>query len=384
MIIKNLRIEGSKKFNFLIIPHPLDDELFSSWLARTSYSHHLHPQTFFNVHFGLNNRNFLRRDIDCNYNKEIFDIFKYKSYNKIDINAMTLKSYSGYLQEKEIKNGMNRLFCNLRYCPMCLNEDKVPYFRKAWKLAFNTACLKHNCFLYENCPQCKTPLKLTKMYKNKYSFTQCFKCGCDLKSAKALTIDPLFYKGLIAIKKLNKLLQSGYITFLNNTIYSFIFFDTIIQLTKLICLRQYTQFINSNQLFSLLKAKLSKPLNSAQPIYQQLTIPENYALFGLIINLFENYPNNLSKFIEQNKLTYADMLKDIKYISFWYDNIINSITPRFVPFGDIITEQEIKEGIKHLKSKNKEITKANLSRLFGNINHFANMKNFKDLLLTKF
>ena len=66
------------------------------------------------------------------------------------------------------------------------------------------------------------------------------------------------------------------------------------------------------------------------------------------------------------------MVKHIKYLSYWYDNLINSLSPRYIAFGDMITEKEILEGIKYLQSKNRKITKANLSKLFANYNYFSN------------
>lgn len=65
------------------------------------------------------------------------------------------------------------------------------------------------------------------------------------------------------------------------------------------------------------------------------------------------------------------MVKEIRYLSFWYDNLVNNIIPRYVAFGDMITIGEIENGKKYLVSQGLETNKANLSRLFGNINYFS-------------
>jgi len=372
MIIKNLRKIGSQNNNFLIIPLPLEDEVFSSWFARTAYAHHFHPQSFFNIHFGLLKRDLLKRDIDCLFDDDIFTTIDNKCNKKINSYYMTLKNHSGYLQEKVIDNASNRFIYHQQYCPKCLEEDTIPYFRKYWKFTFNTICIKHKCFLHKTCPKCNSIINIIKMHKNKYSFILCYKCGFNLRKTKTIHINSIYQYGNIAIQKLNHILENGYVKFKHDTVYSFVFFDVIIQLTKIILLRKNFKYINQHPLFTLLKRIVSIKFNDAKSIYLQLTITERFSIFGLIIFLFENYPVNLSKFMKSNNLTHWDMVKHIKYLSYWYDNLINSLSPRYIAFGDMITEKEILEGIKYLQSKNRKITKANLSKLFANYNYFSN------------
>lgn len=42
----------------------------------------------------------------------------------------------------------------LRYCPHCLREDEVPYYRLEWRLASSILCRSHGILLRENCPHC--------------------------------------------------------------------------------------------------------------------------------------------------------------------------------------------------------------------------------------
>jgi len=44
------------------------------------------------------------------------------------------------------------------YCPYCLLEDEVPYFRLSWRFAFTTHCERHRCLLEERCPTCGSPV----------------------------------------------------------------------------------------------------------------------------------------------------------------------------------------------------------------------------------
>ena len=54
------------------------------------------------------------------------------------------------------------------------------------------------------------------------------------------------------------------------------------------------------------------------------------------------------------------MVKEIKHLSFWYDTLVNDITPKYIAFGDLITKEELENAKKYLESKGIDITKVNL------------------------
>ena len=215
------------------------------------------------------------------------------------------------------------------------------------------------------------------MYKNNFTFNYCSSCGFEFKKAKIQTIKQKFILGLYQQNRLHNILTRGYVKFGKDVVYSFCFFDVIAQLTKIIILQKNILFIQYHPLFGLFKNILSKKINSAKSTYIQLNVIENYALFGIILSLFDKYPNNLKQYIDANHKTHWNMVKEIRYLSYWYDTCINNIVPRYIAFGDFVTNEEIENGIKYLKSQHKEITKANLSRLFGNISHFVKIKILK-------
>lgn len=370
-MIKKVKLLKLRDESFLIVPEPFKDELLSSWFARLAYAHYTHPQTFINLYFGLEHRDEFKNNIDTTLSAKILTQIQEKCKDRINILNLTLKTYSGYLQENDINIMSNRLLSSVKFCPRCLKEDAVPYFRKKWKLTFSTACIKHNCYLHDSCPNCNTLISILKMYKNKLSFSHCHKCGYELKKARRLCILDRYLSAGCNQEKILEILHKGYVKFHNTNVYSFCFFDTVNQLSKIILLKQKFQFIERHPLFELLQNCKIKKFNSSKSIYTQLNIKENFALFGLIWHLFEAYPKNLEQFMYANNLTHWDMVKEIRYLSFWYENLVNNITPRYIAFGDMITNKEIENGKKYLMSQGLKINKTNLSRLFGNINFFS-------------
>jgi len=46
----------------------------------------------------------------------------------------------------------------LMYCPACLAEEQGQYYRRLWRLAWATVCVKHDCLLQDTCPACGAPI----------------------------------------------------------------------------------------------------------------------------------------------------------------------------------------------------------------------------------
>lgn len=72
------------------------------------------------------------------------------------------------------------------FCPTCLANDPLPYFRISWRIAFNTRCPVHGCQLREACPNCghaPWPSKIQGTEPGRWpSLRFCHACGKDLGS----------------------------------------------------------------------------------------------------------------------------------------------------------------------------------------------------------
>ena len=145
---------------------PLPDELLSSWLVRLAHGHGLKVQTFCNLIFG-NRLQVWNRDVDRLAPQWLVDELSVRTGTPIaTAYGTTLRLYEGRLYPKFKASGVlpwiqtlkmyhrKREGFGLQYCGACLADGPQPYFRKAWRLAFNTICVKHQCMLHDRCPQC--------------------------------------------------------------------------------------------------------------------------------------------------------------------------------------------------------------------------------------
>ncbi len=355
--LKNISIKDAK---FIVVPKIYEDELLSSWFIRTAYAHHTHPHTFLQLHLSRNSQILTGNNFDIVLSDDEIKVLESKS-NNINLRQSTLKNYNGYLQENIIANGQNSLICTLRFCPKCLKE-KIVYFKKNWKIVLNTTCLKHNCYLHDCCHNCKSNLQISKMFEQKKSFKYCYFCGFDLSKTKVeiIKIQSIFINHT---KKLNDIIKKGFVILGDIYVYSFLFFDVLLQIVKKIVKHKNLEFVKKYDIFKYIDIK--KRILNSSPTHFYLSIKEQFTIFSIIMDLFEEYPIKFKRFILENKISHWQITRDMSYISYWYKELINSITPREIYNSRILTDDEIQNAKKYLISEGIEVNKSSMSRITG-------------------
>lgn len=291
---------------FLIKFKPFNDELLSSWLIRIARAHRTIPTSFTNMHFkNMYAKNIIwQRDLDIWAPKQLIEEISYKSNISYEtLFNCTLKSYSGVLVEKITGKTKTPFvqslgnYCHikrnggLRFCPHCLNEDKEPYFRKYWRLSFYTACTKHNVFLQDRCPKCKTPLTLSKSYKN-MDFTHCYKCGFDFRQSIIEQI-PACSFGLDAIKTLMDVLSKGYMEREHGRIDSLEIFRILQILNRKIYLNRQRDGALDHEVMSFKHTLLDVKENQRQSYENYISIKEQYLLYSASLYKLITKVNNV-------------------------------------------------------------------------------------------
>ena len=352
------------------VPEPYPDELLSSWIARIASAH-------FTTVRGLLSKRLPRsvfyvKDIDIfDYTTEFWDVLSCASGYSIErINQMRMKSYEGYLQEEvaqtgrqhwiipineTAKYGKRKQKC-LRYCPLCLKEDG--YFKKEWRLLYVNACLKHRCYLENECPQCGSPIILTLSSENS-CHTNCFQCGCPLVERDSVLIDSKSY-GLKAIRKLNIILKKGYFVIDGHWHYSIGFFDV---------LRIIVVHLKNRDTANRIFASECEWHNVPQDKYKQSHYLEEFPpwqLYGYIsvgLHFFDKWPNSFRRFCQENGLTNKPSLLDKTNranIPLWFLETLNE----FVEVSNHVSIKELQSTKLYLANRG-ELNAKKLSELLG-------------------
>jgi hypothetical protein len=180
---------------------PLPDELLSCWLVRLAHGHGLKVQTFCNLIFG-NRFQVWNRGIDRLAPRWLLDELCTHTGAPKDIAwRTTVRKYEGMLYRKFRTAGAlhwilvlkmyhrKRRGFGLQFCPICLAEDKIPYFRTYWRIALNTLCVRHETMLLDRCPECGLAIAVHRLDMDKQNaidvppLSYCHNCGYDFRNS---------------------------------------------------------------------------------------------------------------------------------------------------------------------------------------------------------
>lgn len=97
----------------------------------------------------------------------------------------------------------------LRYCPYCMAEDKVPYYRLEWRLASSVLCRRHGVLLKDRCPHCgsriirnvRQRLVLPETERSRFLRT-CRACGASLSDTDGEEVSHAMKARLLSFQRL--------------------------------------------------------------------------------------------------------------------------------------------------------------------------------------
>jgi len=142
---------------FLIRKPPLVDESLSSWRQRSGIENGFHRFP--------HNRKEKIKDPDRLPEEKDIDWMQYEfSIDRPSLERLTVDYWIGGTESRlsgkvrwliSQAAGENSGFAGPMFCPLCLREDPIPYYRIAWRFSFVTHCHLHGITLLDRCPQCQ-------------------------------------------------------------------------------------------------------------------------------------------------------------------------------------------------------------------------------------
>ncbi|MCX9439958.1 TniQ family protein [Vibrio cholerae] len=188
-------------------PRPLPGEALSSWFIRCAHANGMKAQTFAVRNFG-HQRQLWNRDIDRFAPDWLLQTMSDRTGTPLtQVKKMTALLFEGRLfQSKNLSgqlrwwlplNMYHRTYRNfgIQYCPQCLAEDAIPYFRLGWRLAFYTFCPKHQIMLHVRCHQCLKPVAFHRVELGNANLldagdmNHCWNCNALLSEAPKVPLN---------------------------------------------------------------------------------------------------------------------------------------------------------------------------------------------------
>lgn len=310
---------------------PLDDELLSSWIIRLAHAHGFKVETLCSILFGPHST-IWNRDIDKLAPEEVgSSLQKAMGISESEFEKLALRSYKGTLFEKLNANGKSRWIVpigvyhrkrkrnGLMLCPQCLLEDDVPYYRRAWRLAFVTECTRHKIQLIDCCPNCDAPIiphRADMGAKNLYPAADlrvhCWQCGIDYRhysNEQASDHNLLDFQEL-----LETTLELGYLSWDNNpSMYSVIFFDGLREMLSGVLSKESLKRIKYGPLSNKINGEL---LFEDYPLYLRREV------LSMVAEFTRSWPESFKKIIHSCELRYSDLQGNTKNRRYWYERVI--------------------------------------------------------------
>lgn len=297
---------------FAMNPKPFQDELLSSWLCRLAkanfFSYVQFLRNFTEIDFKImknsNIKQYWMFDLDKEIPNELLSALSRRTgLSKENILKLTLKEWEDNIYYRFItRKGSisSKKLGALRFCPLCLKEDKIPYFRKFWRTRLATCCEKHNIYLYDRCsnPDCKRPINIS-LIKYEKSIKECVYCGIDLSNSDVIKI-PENSHDIGITKNLKSLLREGRISISDEHLSSFLFFEAMYFLCRFIIKYfpfKESEFSNHFVITSGLLVRERDFLSQRNFVFENMQISQ--LVLEIAYSFLEGYPIKIKEFISK-------------------------------------------------------------------------------------
>lgn len=311
-------------------PHPLPDEILSSWIVRVAAANGVRLQPLCWMLFG-NAQSPWNRDIDRNAPHWLIKAFsQHTGINYWDIFHTTLAIYRTRLYPRRQSvgqlrwilpvrsHGMQRTAFGQQFCPECLATDEIPYFRKQWRVALFTYCPKHRIELHDACPGCGIPVTIYRgdfgrELKDARSMYICHACVYDFREAAR---SEAFFPNAELLQIFDETLSSLAKPLAEVGRFDLGFYAVTHQLCRVMASRQNHGRLQAFIADQLKLLPMSPP--SRRICFEQLRRNERHQLLLCVLWLMAELDAKLESAWQAKAVRYNLMLKDFDEPPKWY------------------------------------------------------------------
>lgn len=360
---------------------PKDDELLSSWLVRLAMSHGLKLHTFCSLTWpGMSIWN---RDVDKVAYKDVISMLSQKTGIPVErVKDTTLAAYEGKLYEKHNPFGntlwimpvgvyhRTRTQFGLQFCPLCLAEDREPYFRRGWRLAFITLCLEHKVLLSDRCPKCDAAVNFHRDElgdRHKIvaeSMTTCFSCGCDLRDVSACPeLEPVDKSEIDFQRFLTDAIRQGWVELREGEfVYSHLYFTGLHQVMRVLVTGRMAPVLREAVVKEFGAGGITPNLVSKNRDIESFSVGERRTLLRMAHYLLSDWPWHFVSVCSANRVWSSALLKDLEPPPFWYWSAVHDYLYRvaYCP-----SDEEIDSAVSYIRNSGQVLNKKVLSRCLG-------------------
>jgi len=315
-------------------PHPLPDELCSSWLVRVAAANGIKLGTF--LHVVANRPRAFGQDLDRYVPPDLAAALAAGTgVPAIDLQRLGLCTWQGTVFHRFALRGNTpwilpvgtfhslRRRRGLQYCPACLDADPQPYFRRIWRLGCAVGCASHRIQLVDACPVCAAPVAYHRStIGDRRQFrptpiTVCTACGADLRNAPHTALSERLHA---FTRSLLPALLGRHRTVATSV-------GRLPTVELLAVLRQFTRLLAHGrwgrpvrQAALSVGARLPIVVVEASGafILEHASVETRTALLEAALQLFERWPASFSRLCAMHGVWQSSLMADFRHAPTWY------------------------------------------------------------------
>jgi len=358
-------------------PQPMVDEILSSWMVRLAFANRYPLHTFYNKLLGYK-KNIWNQDVDRQPDIRLLELLAHNTGQSVSaLQKLTLRYYDGLFQGHFPKIGDAPWFTSvglyhrtrtrpgMQFCPQCLKDGPVPYYRKHWRLILHAICEKHQCVLVDRCPSCDESIAYhrhgvgrDKKLPEVGSLYFCSKCDFDLRLTPLISIPSFDDHSLNNLcLTLNQYEQGYWDCGPLTPPCSIPFFQGVRALMSIIIGRHGYQL--RKVIYNTLGVEITNSKNEGP---ERLPSIERANILLIIFWLLDDWPNRFIKLCQEAKFTRSRFAERISDLPFWLADIANIYFDNRIYLSNI--EEVISAG-KYLLKSNIEVNRTNLRNIMG-------------------
>lgn len=353
-----------------IRPLPLHDELLTSWLVRLAQAYGLTPHSFCSRVFGKGisvwNRDFDRfAPVTA-----ISTIAAGTGQAEIRVFDMTLRPYlDGQIAFVANEGGIARwilpmgIYHRTRtryaqlYCPRCLAEDKVPYYRRCWRLAFYTICDRHDILIRDQCPACASPVMF---HRSATDLKHCHRCDHDLSRSAAYSPPIGDIHAYLALRALCTYHDLGWAFLGKETFhYSHLLLDALHSVCSLLIGR------HGKALFTIATQKAGFPDSRhprSQAAFECYPLIERHYVLLTALWLLMDWPQRFIDACRGAGLTESRIVEKEEALPWWFYEAVHDELNK-TPYAP--QANEVENAASFLRKTERRVTRSSVSALMG-------------------
>ncbi len=337
--------------------------MLSSWMIRLAHANGHKVQPFYRFWLGAVAQPLWARDVDRFASQDLLEeMARRTGVALIDLEQATLRSFEANVFHFYSERGQmswlmplgifhrDRRRAGLMCCPACLNDDREPFFRKAWRLSVSVACVRHACLLVEQCSKCQATIQPHRAdHKNRSWLTQgvtlahCWNCDADLRNEASEPANPSL---LAAQRRLLDAVDNGHVEVAGRPgLHSILYFRGLRMLVS-----------------AILRMKEVGGLTfSSRQLFETFDVRRRGVLLEEADRLQEDWPSRFREKFSKMPRAYPGMVRSTPERPYWIDQEVELLDRSRLP----LTQGEIDAIARVVTARKEPLRGKHVLREFG-------------------